>query len=306
MSEMSSHGVSRSMNIPEQRGPEGPRGPQGPVGPPGPQGPVGPAGPQGPSQGKLEACKTYIEQTKLLVTLASAFLVAPAAVFSLFFGKDGIKLLPNYWLQFVGMEILFIFSVGCGYWVLAALAGSQAKGDFDVYRGAVRGWSIAQIATYVAGCGLLIYLLHLGIQSAAPAQVEINPSDASFSFQHLADIGPFPDSANCPSHLKEQPSFLAAVNNLKEISSAILGVLVIGSADTRTLTPNLRKTFGTNAGLAQARADCVKALLVEQVPAVKSEFMKSYARGPINVGSLMSQTDLASDRVVSVYVMGKR
>jgi len=38
-------------------------------------------------ENRKEACKTYIEQTKLLVTLASVFLMAPAAFFSLMNAK---------------------------------------------------------------------------------------------------------------------------------------------------------------------------------------------------------------------------
>ena len=42
---------------------------------------------QQPTDGKKDACSTYIEQTKLLVTLASVFVVAPAALIPLFHGR---------------------------------------------------------------------------------------------------------------------------------------------------------------------------------------------------------------------------
>ena len=46
---------------------------------------VSSAAPADPNlDGKKEACKTYIEQTKLLVTLASAFIFAPAVLIPLF------------------------------------------------------------------------------------------------------------------------------------------------------------------------------------------------------------------------------
>ena len=41
-------------------------------------------------EGKKDACNTYVEQTKLLVTLASVFVVAPAAVIPLFHGMDSL------------------------------------------------------------------------------------------------------------------------------------------------------------------------------------------------------------------------
>ncbi len=65
---------------------------------------------------KKEACKTYIEQTKLLVTLSSAFLVAPAAIHA-FIKHTGITI-------FIFAEVCFISSVLMGYVVLGTLSGS--------------------------------------------------------------------------------------------------------------------------------------------------------------------------------------
>ena len=74
---------------------------------------------------RKEACKTFVEQTKLLVGLASAFVVAPAAVVAV------SKLRIDKWI--IMAEILFIVSVFSGYIALGAIAGSQHKGEFNVY-----------------------------------------------------------------------------------------------------------------------------------------------------------------------------
>lgn len=66
--------------------------------------------------GGQEVCRTFIEQTKLLVTLASAFVVAPAAVLA-------FSQLRFAWLIVFG-EALFILSVLAGYVALGAVAGS--------------------------------------------------------------------------------------------------------------------------------------------------------------------------------------
>jgi len=81
-----------------------------------------------------DSCKTYIEQTKLLVTLASAFIIAPAVTFTLAPNSNLILLILS--------EVLFIFSVISGYIVLATISGSQAIDDYNIHRPATRNSSL--------------------------------------------------------------------------------------------------------------------------------------------------------------------
>jgi len=97
---------------------------------------------------KKEALKTYIEQTKLLITLASAFIIAPAVIF-----KDLANV--NH-ATLIWMEVCFIGSVLSSYVVMGAITGTQHKGDYDVNRGAIRVWSFAQLILYVVG--LIIFI----------------------------------------------------------------------------------------------------------------------------------------------------
>jgi hypothetical protein len=98
---------------------------------------------------KKEACKTYIEQTKLLVTLASAFLIAPAAILGLL--KDHPFM--ERWLgwQLIGAETAFVVSVLSGYVALSGITGSQDRGEFDVFRKGVRWSSLIQFFSYLLG-----------------------------------------------------------------------------------------------------------------------------------------------------------
>jgi hypothetical protein len=111
---------------------------------------------QGVNEGKKEAVKTYVEQTKLLVALASAFLVAPPALVALLKGGSVVLLTPAKVLWLIGAEIAFIISVISGYIVLASIAGWQNLGRFDVNRPATKWWSIIQFFTYLPG--LLAFL----------------------------------------------------------------------------------------------------------------------------------------------------
>lgn len=108
--------------------------------------------------GRKEACKTYLEQTKLLVTLSSAFLFAPATLVVVL--KDrraaGLTYYDVGW--FIAGEAFFVVSVLLGYVALGSLAGSQDSGKFDVYRQATRYASLAQFAFYVLGLCVFIGL----------------------------------------------------------------------------------------------------------------------------------------------------
>ena len=112
---------------------------------------------------RKEACKTYIEQTKLLVTLASAFLVAPVALFAFARNDKGIPTVRSHELQLIlSADIGFVFSVLLGYIVLGAVAGSQNDGSYNVFRKATRIFSILQLLTYLAGLVLFaIAVLHV-------------------------------------------------------------------------------------------------------------------------------------------------
>jgi hypothetical protein len=109
------------------------------------------------TEGQKESIRTYIEQTKLLVTLASAFLFAPAAFIGIMKDRtaSGLDKTQLHW--FIASEVLFIISVLAGYVVVGTLTGSQAAGTFDVFRPATRCFSLAQFGAYVLG--LIVFLV---------------------------------------------------------------------------------------------------------------------------------------------------
>ena len=108
--------------------------------------------------GKQDACKTFLDQTKQLITLASAFLFAPAATFTFF--KDansvGIGSLLGW---FIAAEFFLVASVIAGYVTIGAIAGTQNSGEYDVFRPALRKWALVQFGSYVIGVILFAVLL---------------------------------------------------------------------------------------------------------------------------------------------------
>jgi len=109
-------------------------------------------------EGKKEACKTYIEQTKLLVTLASAFLIAPPAFVTVLKEKHDAGIRASFTTWLLTIEVFFVLSILLGYAVLGCLAGSQDDDSFNVYRPATRFFSLAQFLSYVFGISAFVVL----------------------------------------------------------------------------------------------------------------------------------------------------
>lgn len=132
--------------------------------------------PKLPTDGEKEACKTYLEQTKLLVTLSSAFLIAPAGLVSFFSERVGVGIGSSGLNLLVGAESCFVASVLAGYVVLATLSGSQHLNKFDVFRPATRWSSISQLGCYIAGLFLFVLLARTLFVSAAAEQQPHTPT----------------------------------------------------------------------------------------------------------------------------------
>lgn len=109
-----------------------------------------------PAANRKAACETYVEQTKLLVTLASAFLVAPPSFVALLKDHGTAGLAQLSLGMFLATESLLVASVLLGYVVLGSLAGSQHDGSYDVYRPATRITSLLQFGCYVVALALFV------------------------------------------------------------------------------------------------------------------------------------------------------
>jgi hypothetical protein len=111
-------------------------------------------------ENRKEAAKTYVEQTKLLVTLSSGFILAPPVALG-FLKDDKLPTLLGSQLNLLlWAEGLFVASVLFGYLTLGSVAGSQDEGTFDIYRKATMILSWCQILGYLGGLALFAYLIH--------------------------------------------------------------------------------------------------------------------------------------------------
>lgn len=105
---------------------------------------------------KKEACKTFIKQTKQLITLSSTFILAPVGISTLFIITDESGFSVLNLKDFFWAECMFISSVIVGYVVLGSISGSQDKGTYDVYRKATRIFSIIQFGLFIVGTIFLL------------------------------------------------------------------------------------------------------------------------------------------------------
>ena len=110
-------------------------------------------------EGKKEALKTFIEQTKILITLSSGFVLAPPAVLSFLRKPDGKEISGLPWARFAWAEGLLLASIFAGYVVLSTIAGSQHQGVYNVHRPATRISSLFEIGLYLAGVILFLSMV---------------------------------------------------------------------------------------------------------------------------------------------------
>jgi hypothetical protein len=145
--------------------------------------------PKSPDDGK-EACKTYVEQTKLLVTLASGFILAPPALLSIIGANDPMLAFSVADTgRFVATESLFVLSVLMGYLTLGSISGSQDEGEYDVYRTATLRLSRLQILFYLIGLGVFAWLVLA--RFSTPAKEVAYPSRSPYSSFQAVEHVPF-------------------------------------------------------------------------------------------------------------------
>jgi hypothetical protein len=136
-------------------------------------------------------------------------------------------------------------------------------------------------------------------------------------------IAPFPDgwatvedypdraTADIQKAFKTLESQISTVLEfLKSQPKRVASLMVIGSADRRQLaTAAVRKRYGSNSGLAQARANWVKDKLVSDPRRIETQAVVAFDAGPsifkvVSAGS--ASTELALDRAVQVCALWER
>lgn len=130
-----------------------------------------------------------------------------------------------------------------------------------------------------------------------------SPKEASVRMVDLGCVGPFLPASDSPPVTSRYPCITISELQRKIKSQSGQGVFFVflGSSDKFGLGISALRTYGSNEGLAQARAESVVRELridARHVPD-KSPTVLKLMRGPTLKGSLPEQT--APDRSVTVY-----
>jgi hypothetical protein len=145
--------------------------------------------------------------------------------------------------------------------------------------------------------------LHLDVgrgQDSLPAAMDCGSGEEQ-------QVGPFDSGLVTLTKAKHSANDVAAAL-LKRAGGKperLTAIILIGSADKRSLKPQTEAMYSSNAGLAQARIEMVKTALGEKFEKNKPPVLEFYA-GPANTSAKLSDDKLSGDRMVKVCVLWDR
>jgi flagellar motor protein MotB len=138
--------------------------------------------------------------------------------------------------------------------------------------------------------------------------VNLRPDNSSLAEMDCGDdlsqrIGPFDDgSAVLGENDRDKLKRIGEMLNKGRGSSRVTAIMLIGSADKRSLKPETARHFSSNEGLARARVEAVRAALNPPSGEPKVPVLGSFV-GPMKTGHTVPAGDLAHDRTVQVCVL---
>jgi hypothetical protein len=235
-------------------------------------------------------------------------------VLTLGFLKDFVRgqtITCGWWFCLGGAWLMLIVSLICGHLALGApLTGAEKDLRWRLKINDETRWlSAIQLGAFVLGLlGTAVFVaFHI---SASPAQVAAAPQ----MWKPAACIGPF---ASGKSNQLEQTVRVADWIRCGDISSSAklirdsceqgdgCQLMLVGSADKLRLGRGLEVEFGSNEGLARARAEWVREQFMSALSLDPSRFLVLTV-GPREHDVTGVGTILQVDRSVQVYLLGPR
>jgi flagellar motor protein MotB len=143
---------------------------------------------------------------------------------------------------------------------------------------------------------LFIWLI-LGI---AESSKEIQP--VKIRLDDVSDVGPFPKGEDCLTNIVEDRIIDDVKRSITLSEGKSWSLLLVGSADIRPLGTKLQQSLGNNVGLANARAKCVRRLLLERLGAdIDKERIVIFPDAPTYIGPSVGDAEMAKDRRVKIF-----
>jgi hypothetical protein len=205
------------------------------------------------------------------------------------------------WLAF-GVSVFF------GVWFLLALTGSLGSRGIKDEQLSIYGSNatlpmFGQLITFLVGLGLTIAFGMTGLQRepAPPA----TPSRHGATISKVFSVGPFADADTALSATtwSSVESAIGALLNQEQTKSNVDAILVLGGVDHRALSPAAARKFGSNQGLANARAEVLRTRLAKTVGDSVAVF--ALALGALELEHRAATTEWTRDRRVDVYFLSR-
>jgi hypothetical protein len=132
--------------------------------------------------------------------------------------------------------------------------------------------------------------------------------ESRFELREFGSIWPFPDAKHVPDDPSIEDSLMRIVTDVHKQSEgdSLNIILIVGGADKRLLGLEAEAMYGSNRGLAQARANWVRLEILRLFKQfhiqIDTTRIITLISGPKNIGTEVLPEKLAEDRSVKVYV----
>jgi len=144
----------------------------------------------------------------------------------------------------------------------------------------------------------------INIQLIKELKIEISKG---FRVKKFDEIGPFPIGDHKLYGYTKEKMMIKIRRLKKELNNnEVYFIFLIGKSDKIPLGKNIREVYGSNIGLAQARANWVKRLIKKNLPKNNLKIpLIAIGTGPDMVGVNIDKDKLAKDRSVEIYIVKK-
>jgi hypothetical protein len=143
----------------------------------------------------------------------------------------------------------------------------------------------------------------ISFKTTAPPVTAPQP-EVALGFEHLATVGPFPSGGHVGDEMLVRAGLTGDLTRINDWAEANeLGfLLLVGRSDRVPLGGNATARYGSNSGLAQARAMWVRGLLLEMASAsLDSSRVIVLSSGPRSAGRPLPPPPTVGDRTVDIY-----
>ena len=238
---------------------------------------------------------------KTIITLASALLALTVTFSAPLLAKAGSVQLWSLRASWALLFALIVFGTRCYFFVIAYLRSGLRDKELSAIwyaNGSFFVLALASLAILVSGLAGTWQTLDAGPK--AP-EVHIHVGGAALSFEFVSQVSPFVTGKADVLEPAASASGTTVGDAMKALADhgkgrELVCLLLVGSADKFELQWPLKAEYGSNSGLARARAEWVRELLIQG-----STKVLTLTVGPRKHGTGLSVRNTSPDRGVAIY-----